>query len=89
MQLELRRAWHAMALVGLAATAFGVSGLCHLFCAIMLFSPQNYARNMPKICPGLCQNYAIYAKIMLLYQNYAFMLYAKIMPDYAHYARRW
>ena len=52
----------------------GVSGLCHLLCVIMPFCPQNYARNMPKICPGLCQNYAIYAKIMpfmLKYANYA------------------
>ena len=43
---------------------FGVSGLCHFLCVIMPFCPQNYAKIMPRLCPGLCQNYAVYAKIM-------------------------
>ena len=41
-----------------------MSGLCHFLCVIMPFCPQNYAKIMPILCPGLCQNYAIYAKIM-------------------------
>ena len=58
----------------------GVSGLCHFLCVIMPFCPQNYAKIMPRLCPGLCQNYAVYAKIMpfmlklcfyALCQNYA------------------
>ena len=50
---------------GTIMSTFGVSKLCHFLCVIMPFRPLNYARIMPKLCPGLCQNYAIYAKIML------------------------